>query len=214
MDYAATRRVFSVRAKMFSMKYFIVGLGNPGEEYKKTRHNTGFLALEHFRKNMRLPEWVESAKVVGEMSEGEVGEHDVVLVRPHTFMNKSGSSVKKVVKSKATAKRLVVVHDDLDLPVGKIKIVFGRGSGGHRGVDSIVRAVGTKDFVRVRIGVAPATPTGKLKKPKGEKAVLDFIMKDFRKPEMETLKKTFKDTTAALETIVEDGYAGAANRYN
>lgn len=206
------------------MKFIIVGLGNPGEEYLNTRHNTGFMVLDAFRKKSGFPDWVDSAKNSALMSDGEVGKHSVKLLQPQTFMNKSGSSVKKVVTSKKAAERLVVVYDDLDLPLGGIKISFGRGSGGHKGVDSIIREIGTKDFIRLRVGVSAVTPSGlsacgnaqveKIKKPKGEKAVMDFILKDFRKPEQEKLKKVLKETNAALETIITEGRAKAMNEFN
>jgi peptidyl-tRNA hydrolase, PTH1 family len=196
------------------MKFIIVGLGNPGEEYLNTRHNTGFMVAEHFRAKNGFPDWINNAKASSMLSEGDLGEHSVKLLLPQTFMNKSGSSVKKVVASKKAAERLVVVYDDLDLPLGSIKLSFGRGSGGHKGVESIIRGIGTKDFIRLRVGVSSVTPSGKIKKPKGEKAVMDFILKDFRKPEQEKLKKVLKDTSGALETIIVEGRAKAMNEFN
>jgi len=196
------------------MKFIIVGLGNPGEEYLNTRHNTGFMVLDAFKKKMVFPNWVDSAKYTALISDGEVGKHTAKLLLPQTFMNKSGSSVKKVVSTKKAADKLVVVYDDLDLPLGKIKISFGRGSGGHKGVESITRGIGTKDFIRLRVGVSSVTPSGKIKKPKGEKAVMDFILKDFRKPEREKFEKVLKEAGVALEAIIVDGRAAAMNKFN
>jgi len=195
-------------------KFIFVGLGNPGEVYKKTRHNVGFLTLEHFRKQFNFPDWIESAKTVALISKDTLGKHTVTLALPQTFMNKSGSSVKKLVTSKKAAEDLVVVYDDLDLPLGTLKISFGRSSGGHNGVESIIKSIGTKDFVRLRVGVSPATPKGKVKKPKGEQKILDFLMKDFRKPEQEQLKKIFKQTDKALGLLVTEGRAKAMNEVN
>ena len=195
-------------------KFIFVGLGNPGEVYKETRHNVGFLTLEHFRKKFNFPDWIESAKTVALISKDTLGKHTVTLALPQTFMNKSGSSVKKLVTSKKAAEDLVVVYDDLDLPLGTLKISFGRSSGGHNGVESIIKSIGTKDFVRLRVGVSPATPKGKVKKPKGEQKILDFLMKDFRKPEQEQLKKIFKQTDKALGLLVTEGRAKAMNEVN
>ena len=96
-------------------------------------------------------------------------------------MNKSGLAVKPIITSKKKAEALIVIHDDLDLPIGKFKISFNKSSGGHRGVESIIKAIKTEAFTRVRIGISPATPSGKLKKPKGEKDVGDFILGEFKK---------------------------------
>jgi len=197
------------------MKYVIVGLGNPGEDYAQTRHNTGFMVLDAFRSSSKFSDWHEDGKINAIVSKGKIENNDVTLVLPQTYMNKSGNSVKKVVTSKKAAERLVVVYDELDIPLGSLKISFSRSSGGHNGVESIIKALGTKDFIRMRVGVSPATSKGKAKKPKGEKAVLDFLMKDFRKPELEMLKTIFKKiTTPALETIVEKGRVAAMNAFN
>ena len=177
--------------------FYIVVLGNPGEEYKNNRHNTGALSVEHFAKNNDF-----SAK------------EKVKLILPQSFMNKSGSSLKPIITSKKKAESLIVVYDDLDIPLGKFKISFGRGSGGHKGIESIARAIKTKDFIRIRVGIASATPSGKIKKPKGEKKVVDFILGNFSKKETETLKKVFKKVSDALETIMMQGRAKAMNIYN
>lgn len=196
------------------MKFTIVGLGNPGSEYENTRHNAGRLAVEHFDAIHELGGFVMNGKSKSLVSKGTLGKHSVTLVLPETFMNKSGSAVGKFVTSAKAAERLVVVYDDIDLPFGSIKLSFGRGSGGHKGIESIIRAVKTKDFVRVRIGVAPTTPSGKMKKPAGEKKVHDFILGEFTKKEQETLKKLFKIITPAIESIIVDGRAKAMNQFN
>jgi len=118
------------------------------------------------------------------------------------------------VKNKKAAVNLVVIHDDLDLPLGKFKISFGRGSGGHRGVESIIKKLKTKDFIRLRIGIAPATPTGKIKKPVGEKAVIDFILGKFKPPEELKLKKLMPTLVEALDALLTDGLQPAMNQFN
>ena len=143
-----------------------------------------------------------------------IGKTAVVLVAPDTFMNKSGAAVIKYVKSQKAAERMVVIYDDLDLPLGGLKLSFNRGSGGHRGVESIMKTVKTKKFTRVRIGVSPETPGGKLKKPQGEEEVVKFILSKFKPAELAELKKIFKKVSEALETIVAEGPQIGMNRFN
>lgn len=196
------------------MAWVIVGLGNPGEEYDRTRHNCGRMAVEFFAKEAGFREFREDKNKKATTSSGMIGKTAVAAVLPDTFMNKSGIALGKYVKSAKAAERLVVVYDDLDLPLGKIKLSFDRGSGGHKGVESIVRAVKTKKFTRVRVGVSPSTAGGKLRKPEGEKVVNNFILTTFRAHELDVLKPVFKRVAAALETIVRDGREKAMNAFN
>lgn len=196
------------------MTWVVVGLGNPGEEYAHTRHNAGRMALEHFARAAGLSEWKTDTKKKYTIARGMVGKQAIVAVAPDTYMNKSGSAVAPFVKSVKAAEKLIVVYDDMDLPLGTIKLSFDRGSGGHKGLESIARAVKTKKFTRIRIGVSPHTPGGKLKKPHGEEEVLKFILAKFKPAEQEELKKVFKRTSAALEHCVTDGYLSAMNEFN
>jgi len=192
--------------------FAIVGLGNPGEEYERTRHNAGRLALEYFAKKNEFAEWDFSKKYESLVSEGKIkkpasakasaGKENALLLLPETFMNNSGKAVKNL-----SPKNLIVVHDDIDLPLGKFKIAFGRGSGGHKGVESVMRALKTKDFWRIRIGVAP-------KKKPDHKKIPDFLTSPMRKPDLETLKKSFKKISEALETMLSDSPERAMNLYN
>ena len=196
------------------MAWVIVGLGNPGEEYQGTRHNTGRMALEFFAKQMQFGDWKEDKKSKAHITSGMIGKTAVVLVAPDTFMNKSGAAVIKYVKSQKAAEHMVIIYDDLDLPLGGLKLSFNRGSGGHRGVESIMKAVKTKKFTRVRVGVSPATSGGKLKKPQGEKEVVAFILSKFKPPETDEMKKVFKKVAGALEAVVAEGPQIAMNRFN
>src|SRR3989344_2333414 len=160
--------------------YIIVGLGNPGEEYARTRHNTGRMAAEF---------------IAGKVS-------NIKIIAPDTFMNKSGSAVAKVIKNKKAAQKLIVIYDDLDLPLGSLKISYNRSSGGHKGVESIISALKTKEFIRIRVGI-------------GRKADVEkHILGRFKKSEMEILKKVFKKALGAVETIVEQGLAAAMTKFN
>lgn len=177
--------------------YIVVGLGNPGEEYKNTRHNTGRLALDFLEEKSK-----------------ERKNSQVKLVFLETFMNKSGSGVTKVVKSKKAAQKLIVIYDDLDLPLGSLKVSYDRGSGGHRGVESIIKALGTREFIRIRVGISPTTPGGKLKKPKGEAEVEKFILGEFKKSEKEILNKVFERIVEAVELLSTETLQTAMTRVN
>lgn len=195
--------------------FHIIGLGNPGEEYKNTRHNMGRIILDKFAEANDFSEWEYSKYGKLLYSHGKMGKRKVELIKPETFMNKSGQSLSYVAKKhKIKPENVIVIYDDLDMSLGTYKIAFNRGSGGHKGVESIRKAIKTKEFIRIRVGVLQTTPTGKLKKPKGEKKVLDFIMKDFKKDETVIIKKMSKTINEALVSIVEDGRVIAMNKYN
>ncbi|MHB8651539.1 MAG: aminoacyl-tRNA hydrolase [Minisyncoccota bacterium] len=196
------------------MTYIIAGLGNPGEEYEGTRHNVGRMVVEYFAKKHECDEWKDDKKIKARTAKGKVGKESVVLVAPETFMNNSGKALVTLVKSKKQAEQLVVVYDDLDLPLGTLKISFDRGSGGHRGLESVIKALKTRAFVRLRVGVSPATPSGKLKKPQGEKAVIDFILGKFKPKDIDVFKKVLKRANDALESIIQNGREIAAGEVN
>ena len=196
------------------MAWVIVGLGNPGGEYDSTRHNAGRMTVEFFGKSVGFTQFREDVKRKAHVSSGLVGKTTVALVLPDTFMNKSGFAAGKFVKGSKAAERMVVVHDDLDLPLGRIKLSFDRSSGGHKGVESIIRAVKTQRFTRVRIGVSPSTASGALRKPEGDKVINNFILTKFRAHELAALKPVFKRVAEALETIVRDGREIAMNEFN
>jgi len=196
------------------MAWIIVGLGNPGYEYEGTRHNTGRMAVEYFAKSAKFHEWKEDKKAKALVSRGIVGKTLAALVLPNAFMNKSGASVAKFVKSPKAAERMAVVYDDLDLPLGEMKTSFNRGSGGHKGVESIMRALRTKKFTRVRVGVSPSTASGALRKPVGDKVVVNYILTKFKAHEIEQLKTIFKKVARALEVIATEGPERAMNEMN
>ncbi|HWB34136.1 MAG TPA: aminoacyl-tRNA hydrolase [Candidatus Paceibacterota bacterium] len=174
------------------MQWIIAGLGNPGPEYTGTRHNIGRDFLLDF--GDKLP---KKPKVV----------------TPDVYMNNSGGPLRKLVPSKAAAQRLIVVHDELDLPLGRIKISYGSSAGGHNGVKSVQAALKTQDFTRVRVGISPSTPSGKLKRPDGEK-IVDFVLGKFKPGEQEKLKKAKKLVKEALELILEEGKDKAMGEIN
>ena len=160
--------------------YTIIGLGNPGEEYAETRHNTGKMALEAIEKKGVKAKFIHQ----------------------DTFMNKSGVAVAKLVKSKKAASKLVVIYDDLDLPIGTMRVSWNRGSGGHKGLESVIRAVKTKEFIRIRIGIGKKSDIKK------------HILGKFTPKEKEELKKVFKKVVSAAELIVSEGYESAMTEFN
>ncbi len=196
------------------MQYVIVGLGNPGEEYALTRHNTGRMIVEAFRKKNDFPEWNRDMGLKALVSKGSYGKDKVTLLAPDNFMNVSGKSVAPLIKNAKDAERTIVVYDDLDLPLGSMKISFNRSSGGHKGLESIIKALKTPAFARLRIGVSPVTPSGKIKKPKGEQAILDFIIGESKKPEQEIMKKISKKGADALALILDEGREIATGKVN
>ncbi len=195
------------------MANIIVGLGNPGEEYKETRHNTGRMLVEWLGKSLDA-EWKLDKKLNATVSKVKIGKTPVTLVLPETFMNNSGKAVKPLVTSVKGAEKLVVIYDDLDLPFGTNKISFNKSSGGHRGLESIIKAIKTEKFARVRVGISPTTPGGKIKKPKGEEAVTKVIMGKFKDDEVKELKKLSKKLNESLETFVREGLEKAMTGFN
>jgi len=197
------------------MNFLIVGLGNPGEEYENTRHSVGRILLENFRKSVDFPDWQENKYAQALCTSGKIGKEKVDLILPETFMNKSGKSVSFLsTKNKIKPENIIVVYDDLDLPLGKFKISFNRGSGGHKGLESVARSLKTKEFVRLRVGISAEDKNGRARKPQGEKKVTDFILGKFKNPELEILKKLSKKTSPALEAIVSLGLEKAMGEWN
>lgn len=184
------------------MSHLIVGLGNPGSEYRKTRHNAGRWIVEAWRQARRFPDWQLSKKAKALISKGKLGRQAVYLILPETMMNNSGRGIAPFVQSPKQAKQLIVVHDELDLPLGRFKLSFNRGAAGHRGVESVIRQLKTKEFIRLRIGTCPATPQGKLKKPPTPKQIIDFLLGQWSKKEEVVLKKITKQAIAALDTLI------------
>jgi len=164
-----------------------VGLGNPGPEYKNSRHNIG----------ARLVDELEAS--LGELNKG------VVLAKPQTYMNESGKEVKLLIKRHMlNASNLIVIHDDLDLPLGTIKIVKNRGAAGHKGVESIIKELGTKNFIRLRIGINHGSVyNAKI-----------FVIQRFTKEEEIILKEVIEKTIKAVEMMAQEGPEKAMNEYN
>jgi len=196
----------------------IVGLGNPGEKFKNTRHNLGFRVVELFREKNNSPDFKFSKKFNAEISEDFFNNEKIILAKPQTFMNESGKSVRKIISGfkcnplgsppagVQQVSSLVVVHDDIDLPLGKIRISKSRGSAGHKGIESIIEKLGMNNFVRLRVGILPKT--GKPKNPE------KFVLQKFRKDEKERIERAIEKSVNALDLIVKRGVEKAMNEYN
>jgi len=173
----------------------VVGLGNPGKEYENTRHNTGRI-------------------MVGLVQDKLDTKQKIKFLMPDTFMNNSGKALAPLVKTKKDLKDLVVIYDDIDLPLGEIKISYNRSSGGHNGLGSVIKSLKSEEFLRIRVGISPATPAGKIRKPKGEKAVLNFLLGEFKKSELEQIKRLAKKVAEAIEMIFSESKEKAMSLYN
>jgi peptidyl-tRNA hydrolase, PTH1 family len=177
--------------------HLIVGLGNPGKEYGNTRHNAGFMVLDLLAGGM---DWEK--KYDSEFLKTD----DVILAKPQLFMNLSGKSVAQILKYYPDA-TLVVIHDELDLPVGSLKIVKNSSSAGHNGVQSIMDELGTQDFIRVRIGIDnPETKQGM----PGD----IFVLQQFRDQEQDIMKEVIVRVKQAVETLQTEGFEAAQNKFN
>lgn len=175
----------------------IVGLGNPGEKFNHTRHNVGFEALDFFATKKNFPNFELSKKYESLISE----KNGVLLAKPQTFMNESGKAVKKLLKNNEA--QLIIVQDDIDLEIGKLKIVKDRGSAGHKGIDSIIQNVGNENLVRFRIGIAT-----------NEKLAEDVVLKKFNVQELTTLDTILQKTSDALDCFIKEGLEKTMNEYN
>ncbi len=196
------------------MTLVIVGLGNPGKEYAKTRHNAGRSAVEIVAKNENFDDFVFNKTAHALVSKGAVAGKDAIVILPETFVNLSGKAVSAFVKSPKAAKNLLVIHDDLDLPFGTIKMVFGRGSGGHKGVESIMRAVKTQEFARIRIGISAAGKKHRAKKVSGEEKVIKHVIGKWKPAEEAALKKVLKKVAETVHLFATEGIESATQFAN
>ena len=189
----------------------IVGLGNPGEKYNKTRHNFGFELLEEFRKKNNLEQWSNEAKFKAEII--KIGQ-DLILARPQTFVNQSGQAVSALANFyKIDPEDIIIIHDDLDLPLGKIKVRIGGSGGGHHGVESVIKDLGTDQFVRVRLGI------GNEKSHSGEHKRIsfraeEFVLEQFISKEKSEVKQMIRQGIKALEIIFDKGIEVAQGQFN
>ena len=193
----------------------IVGLGNPGEKFASTRHNIGFMVVEHLAKELtgEALVWRDESKHHGLIAKST----DAILLKPTTFMNAAGVSVASVAGYyKISLGDVWVIHDDLDLPLGKIRIRTGGGSAGHHGVDSIMREIKNDAFVRFRLGIGRGMEGTKKSSNKNfhRRSVIDFVLSKFRTSEAGELKHLVKRGSEAVKIAFQSGMDRAMNRFN
>lgn len=196
----------------------IVGLGNPGEKYQGTRHNLGFEVVEEYvRKFIVHGLWFMDKRFKGEiLKELPTTGHQLLLVKPQTYMNNSGLAVKLLVDFfKIPLQNVVVIHDELDLPVGKIKVRVGGSAAGHHGVESIIKSLGNDQFVRLRLGIGPMSGRAKLSEHKMDSFDVErFVLESFLPQERSKVRQMLKRAVEAVEVILDKGVEVAQNQYN
>jgi peptidyl-tRNA hydrolase, PTH1 family len=183
----------------------IVGLGNPGIEYQFSPHNLGFLAIDRMAASLRVE--VRNRQCRALTARAQIGDQEVLLAKPETFMNLSGVSVRELV-GEYDAKPdsdLIVIQDELDFPLGTLRIHTRRSSAGHNGIESIIGALGTQDFLRIRIGVAPERKVGD---------GATYLLAPMRKPELAIVDGMLDTAEEAVKVILKEGPAAAMNRFN
>jgi PTH1 family peptidyl-tRNA hydrolase len=186
-------------------EYLIVGLGNPGEEYAQTRHNAGFQCLGVLARRHRLS--FRDKRARARLAQGQVAGRKVVLARPYTYMNRSGAAVAGLLRwLRLAPARLLVVYDDLDLPAGVIRLRGRGGAAGHRGMDSIIAALGTEEFPRLRLGIG--RPVDPAMDP------IDYVLLPLTAQEQRQWAPVLERAADAVECFLGEGLAAAMDRFN
>ena len=198
----------------------IVGLGNPGEEYKISRHNTGWIILDNI---LGKVDWKQSSGTKALFYKDPISGKPVEYLKPTTFMNNSGLAVSYAqIKHKIKPQNIIVIYDDIDLPLGSLKISFNRSSGGHNGLESVIKKLKSKEFIRIRVGISPVTSSGKIRKPastrqggpKGEEAILKFLLGKYKEDELKEIKKISKKVSEIIVMIITESKEKAMSVYN
>lgn len=186
------------------MTWLVVGLGNPGPEYERTRHNAGFLAIDMLGDNLRASYWKDEAGA--KVAVVRLGDDDLVLAKPQTFMNVSGTSVKRLADIHGVpTESMIVIHDDIDLAPGRVLCKRGGGHGGHNGLRSIHEKLCTDEYLRVRVGVG---------RPPGRMDAADWVLQQLKGANLEELQDQIPTAAQAVLHIIEHGIASAMQEYN
>jgi PTH1 family peptidyl-tRNA hydrolase len=187
------------------MFFLIVGLGNPGKTYQRTRHNLGFRVVDRLAERNEIS--VGQKKFKGEFGSGSIGDRRVCLLKPQTYMNLSGGAVAEAVSYlKVPLEQVLIAHDDVDLELGRIQVKFGGGHGGHRGLQSVIESLNADDFVRIRLGVDRPMDAGE--------EVSGYVLGPFSTAELSTAGEAVERAAEAAATWLEHGLTTAMNRYN
>lgn len=189
----------------------VAGLGNPGDEYADTRHNAGFKAIDELARQANVTYWknqlgAEVASIQVHDPDAEGGRREVLLVKPQSYMNTSGGPISKLcAQHKISADELLVIHDELDIPEGDVRVKVGGGHAGHNGLRSIIDKMGSRDFSRIRVGIG---------NPPGRMAVADFVLKQFRPKELEAFQDTCNRAADAAGLALTQGVVYARDHVN
>ncbi len=190
----------------------IVGLGNLGQGYANNRHNVGFICLSHFARTQGIRFDKKQGKA--RVGTGEVAGNKVVLAKPQTYMNLSGESVSRLIKKfDINLNNLIIIHDDLDLPLGRIRIRHGGSSGGHKGIDSIINKLGSQDFIRLRVGIGHPTENEDTTESSNDE-IITYVLSDFTPDEKRTIAQVIPKVSEAILYLLTEGLTAAMNRYN
>ncbi len=187
----------------------IIGLGNPGRAYNGNRHNIGFACLGHFarRQGIRL----DKRQCLARIGAGKVAGGKVVLARPQTYMNSSGRSVSRLAqKFNISPGEIIVIYDDLDLPLGSIRIRRGSGSGGHKGIASVIAELGSRDFVRIRVGIGRPDNS----QEGSQTDIISYVLTDFTPEEKNITRRVIATAAEAVRCLLEEDLAATMNKYN
>jgi PTH1 family peptidyl-tRNA hydrolase len=190
----------------------IIGLGNPGRIYAQNRHNVGFRCITHLGKLYSIE--TNRRQCHSQVGTGKIAEVKVVLARPVTFVNQSGEAVSCLVRSyDVTPADLIVIHDDLDLPLGKLRLRPDGSAGGHKGAKSIISALGSEDFPRIKLGIGrPMKKDGTV--ITDEDSIVDYVLSDFTPKEDDIIKAAIAQVAKAIQSILTEGIIAAMNKFN
>jgi PTH1 family peptidyl-tRNA hydrolase len=190
----------------------IAGLGNPGKDYAHNRHNIGYRCLNHLAKLYSIE--IKRRQCHSQIGIGNIGDVKVLLAKPMTFVNLSGEAVGPLMRRyKIKATDLIVIHDDLDLPLGKLRLRLGGSAGGHKGIKSIISTLGSKDFPRIKVGIGrPTKEDGTA--INDEDAIINYVLSDFTPKEDDIIKSSISQAAKAIDSILTEGITAAMNKFN
>ena len=184
--------------------YMIVGLGNPGPTYRQNRHNVGFMVVDSLAETADIP--IRRVNFHALVGRGKLDDKSLILAKPQTFMNNSGQAVASLMRFyKIPQDQLLVVHDDLDLPFGTLRLRPSGGTGGQKGIESIIAKLGTRDIARLRMGIG---------RPPGRMDPADYVLHDFNPPEAEMLPEVMVTAVSAIRRFLQSGISQAMNDFN
>ena len=186
----------------------IVGLGNPGRSYANNRHNIGFICVNYFARTHSIK--FDQKKGRARIGMGRVAGNEVVLAKPQTYVNLSGESVSPLVKRfNISLNDLIIIHDDLDLPLAKMRISYGSSSGGHKGINSIIKEVGKRDFTRIRIGIGRPDKT-----EASEDDIIAYVLSDFTAEQKQAIAQIIPKVSEVILCLLTEGLTSTMNKYN